>query len=357
MSSTANATLAPIFAAVWPAPSTCHLRLSSAKQGYFPRALILTLRSKKPSTSSLNFLTPCANLFFSKFVPSLKPKTLNQHPTLARTHLQPTARNYYLGKYPMAEDIINIRTRVAGTSRRQKWVWHLEKDTPVYLEREPENPYDPNAIAVYAEIPYHGDKQIGYVPREIAADIAPYIDEGYIPTARIIALFGGEPGKPTRSLALSITLKKTQPTTLPSKPTSLPPREPKNKPEPEPGPPPQPKNLPLAWLFFLITAGLAIFALLSSPLVAIFSTVVTALAVFFISPKTLTCPDDAYILFAGLAVLIAFISIPTYANGTSSNTVQVFNALIAVSIAFTTYTLGRSLACPKNDHGTNISIP
>jgi len=253
----------------------------------------------------------------------------------------------------MAEDIINIRTRIAGTSRRQKWVWHLENDTPVYLEREPQNPYDPNAIAVYAEIPHHGHKQIGYIPREIAADIAPYLDQGYTSSARIIALFGGEPGKPTRGLALSITLKKAQPRAKRTTPKP----KPQPKPEPQPAPttspkeaetpPLPPKNLPLAWLLFFLTAIALLVALAFAPLLAISAAIVLVLLTIFISPQSLTCPTEAHIIFGGLTILIAFISLPVYLNGASPSTTHTFTALLATATAFTAYTWGKSLACPR----------
>jgi HIRAN domain-containing protein len=41
------------------------------------------------------------------------------------------------------------------------------------LRRDPDNPHDPNAIAVYAR-----DEQVGWVPREVAAELAPELDAG-----------------------------------------------------------------------------------------------------------------------------------------------------------------------------------
>jgi hypothetical protein len=43
------------------------------------------------------------------------------------------------------------------------------------LRRDPDNEHDPNAIAVY---PQHGGEQIGWVPRETAAELAPALDSG-----------------------------------------------------------------------------------------------------------------------------------------------------------------------------------
>jgi hypothetical protein len=45
---------------------------------------------------------------------------------------------------------------------------------PLTLRRDPENEHDPNAIAVQA-----GDgQQVGWVPRELAAELAPALDAG-----------------------------------------------------------------------------------------------------------------------------------------------------------------------------------
>jgi hypothetical protein len=49
---------------------------------------------------------------------------------------------------------------------------------PLILKREPELKYDPNAVAVY-----RGDQQLGYVPRGLAAELAPLMDAGTEVTA------------------------------------------------------------------------------------------------------------------------------------------------------------------------------
>jgi hypothetical protein len=43
------------------------------------------------------------------------------------------------------------------------------------LRRDPANPHDPNAIAVH---PAGGGEQVGWVPRELAAELAPELDSG-----------------------------------------------------------------------------------------------------------------------------------------------------------------------------------
>jgi hypothetical protein len=44
---------------------------------------------------------------------------------------------------------------------------------PLELRRDPDNEHDPNAIAVHAG---GGGEQLGWVPREVAAEVAPDID-------------------------------------------------------------------------------------------------------------------------------------------------------------------------------------
>jgi hypothetical protein len=46
---------------------------------------------------------------------------------------------------------------------------------PLELRRDPDNPHDPNAIAVH---PADGGEQVGWVPRELAAVLAPELDAG-----------------------------------------------------------------------------------------------------------------------------------------------------------------------------------
>jgi hypothetical protein len=45
---------------------------------------------------------------------------------------------------------------------------------PLELRRDPDNEHDPSAIAVHAP----GGEQVGWVPREIAAELAPGLDAG-----------------------------------------------------------------------------------------------------------------------------------------------------------------------------------
>jgi HIRAN domain len=51
----------------------------------------------------------------------------------------------------------------------------LEPGSALELKRDPENPHDPNAIAVHGPV---GGDQVGWVPRELAEEIAPELDAG-----------------------------------------------------------------------------------------------------------------------------------------------------------------------------------
>lgn len=68
-------------------------------------------------------------------------------------------------------------TGVAGAARHHAHA--LESDAvapgrPLVLRRDPDNPHDPNAIAVHAL----SGEQVGWVPRAIAADLAVDLDAG-----------------------------------------------------------------------------------------------------------------------------------------------------------------------------------
>lgn len=57
------------------------------------------------------------------------------------------------------------------------------------LERDPENPYDPNAVKVNYETE-DGPVWLGFVEKAIAAEIAPLLDRDCTATCRIIGWLG-----------------------------------------------------------------------------------------------------------------------------------------------------------------------
>lgn len=81
--------------------------------------------------------------------------------------------------------------KVAGVTfeGRQLVLAEMAAGAPVMLKPEPENPFDENAIAIWV-----ADKkaalQIGYVPRDLAAIIAPFI-EGESMYGKVHEMTGG----------------------------------------------------------------------------------------------------------------------------------------------------------------------
>ncbi len=88
-----------------------------------------------------------------------------------------------------------LRTKVKGTSRRQSALEKLASVNPadisVKLKREPHNSHDSNAIAVYAVSSDRRAFFIGYLPKAVAAVLAPLIDKGKDPKAMGISIVGG----------------------------------------------------------------------------------------------------------------------------------------------------------------------
>jgi hypothetical protein len=64
-----------------------------------------------------------------------------------------------------------------GASRQAIIREHVRRGTSLIVEREPDNPFDDNAISL--SVTSNGRQQrIGYVPKKIARDLAPRIDSG-----------------------------------------------------------------------------------------------------------------------------------------------------------------------------------
>jgi hypothetical protein len=70
---------------------------------------------------------------------------------------------------------------------------------PLELRRDPGNPHDPNAIAVHAAD--DGD-QVGWVPRELAAELAPDIDSGRVWSAVVLREQRPSPRDPRSGLTM-----------------------------------------------------------------------------------------------------------------------------------------------------------
>jgi hypothetical protein len=92
--------------------------------------------------------------------------------------------------------------RVAGVAGARFQATALERDAaapgrPLELRRDPHNEHDPNAVAVLA-----GGEQIGWVPRELAAEIAPQLDRGSPWSAVVLREHRASPRDPRTGLTM-----------------------------------------------------------------------------------------------------------------------------------------------------------
>lgn len=90
-----------------------------------------------------------------------------------------------------------VQTKVAGVTqgRRQEALEHLTRyptaKISIQLRREANNPADANAIAVVAAVEGKGGYTVGYLPRFVAALIAPLLDTGGEIQSGFQAITGG----------------------------------------------------------------------------------------------------------------------------------------------------------------------
>lgn len=99
------------------------------------------------------------------------------------------AREEYAG----IQDAPSFHTKLAGVTfgGRQERVDGLSQGAPLRLERQPENPYDPNAIAVH-DVSGH---QIGFLNRRLSAVLAPAMDAGVDYDVEVSDVTGGDAGR------------------------------------------------------------------------------------------------------------------------------------------------------------------
>lgn len=99
-----------------------------------------------------------------------------------------------------------LNTKVSGVTfdGRQALVAQINTSDPCRLVPEPTNKYDPNAIGVM--VAHDGQVwHIGYIPKEIAAQIAPYL-EGEALMCRIAEITGGFETRDGDTAALGVRL-------------------------------------------------------------------------------------------------------------------------------------------------------
>jgi hypothetical protein len=111
------------------------------------------------------------------------------------------------GRY-LARDAPELAARglvvagVAGAARHHAAALQSDAVAPgeaLELRRDPANEHDPNAIAIHAA---GGREQIGWVPREIAVQLAPELDRGTTWSARALRESRASPRDPRKGLTV-----------------------------------------------------------------------------------------------------------------------------------------------------------
>jgi hypothetical protein len=74
----------------------------------------------------------------------------------------------------------------------------VDAGAPLTLRRDPENEHDPNAIAVHVAT----GEQLGWVPRELAVDLAPDLDAGKPWTAVVLREQRASPRDPRTGVTM-----------------------------------------------------------------------------------------------------------------------------------------------------------
>ena len=100
---------------------------------------------------------------------------------------------------------VNYHSKIVGTTfeNRQDILAHLEGGESLRVRREPENQYDPRAVAVDVDIKGKW-YPVGYIAKDKNKDIAEALDAGREVEISISEVTGGDKGK---NLGMNICLK------------------------------------------------------------------------------------------------------------------------------------------------------
>src|SRR5438045_3923859 len=101
-----------------------------------------------------------------------------------------------------------IVTKVAGVSfeGRQDVIAALKGNEPARVVPEPTNPYDANALAVHVAIAPGDVRHVGFIPRHLAAQIAPHL-EGEAVMVRLREITGGFETRDGDTAALGLLIE------------------------------------------------------------------------------------------------------------------------------------------------------
>lgn len=113
-------------------------------------------------------------------------------------------------KAPTRKRVFHIvgeaQTNADGVSR-QDILFNTDPAEPLQLVREPDNEHDANAVRVDNTL----GQCIGYLRREDAEILAPILDSGKMPRAKVHRISGGVPHAPNYGCEVSVTWPGQQP--------------------------------------------------------------------------------------------------------------------------------------------------
>ncbi len=122
--------------------------------------------------------------FFNKFAEAFKEDQQgNRLDSVKKPSTEISEPNYHLN---VGE---SFATRVTGVTYegRQSIISKMSSAEPITIRRDRFNKHDRNAIGIYNKY----NQQIGWIPREIAAELAPKMDAGAQFSAKINKILGG----------------------------------------------------------------------------------------------------------------------------------------------------------------------
>ena len=96
------------------------------------------------------------------------------------------------------KNINSYHSKIVGVTfeGRQDVINLMDKDTPLRFRREPENPYDANAVAIDAQVmhvaPMPEWLPIGYIARDKNAELAELLTDGKYASIKVSDITGGE---------------------------------------------------------------------------------------------------------------------------------------------------------------------
>jgi len=110
-----------------------------------------------------------------------------------------------------------IITKVAGVTYegRQDVIARLKGNEPARIVPEPTNKFDPNALAVHVAVAPGEIKHVGFVPRDLAAQIAPFL-EGEAVMVKLLEITGGFTTRNGERAALGLRIEIEIPDDLPT---------------------------------------------------------------------------------------------------------------------------------------------